>query len=84
MHSSNALCEEFTPICISTPVNRYISPIFVSTPGVNRRYTSSLSLHVHLTSLHLTRGRNVIYPLGLVMNNVPGTLFSLQSVRRRG
>ena len=41
---------------------------------------TNVTTHVRVTvSLHLTRCRNVIYPLGLMINNVPGTLFSLQS-----
>ena len=41
---------------------------------------TNVTTHVRVTvSLHLTRGRNVIYPLGVLINNVPGTLFSLQS-----
>ena len=48
--------------------------------GVTMSLHITRRIYIGVTpSLHITRGRNVIYPLGLMINNVPGTLFSLQS-----
>ena len=41
---------------------------------------TNVTIYIRVTvSLHITRGRKRISPLVLMINNVPGTLFSLQS-----